>query len=336
MSQQEGLSGLGEFGLIERIRRQVEKSPLFSLGIGDDCAVQPSYTSQDLLTSTDLLLEGVHFNLDWTDFEQLGRKCVGVNVSDIAAMGGTPQALYLGLALPPTLSLADLDRFIYGFVAETKQYGAVLAGGDTCRSSGPLVISVTVQGVVGQGRAIPRSGARCGDDIYVSGCLGDSALALSLLQQQKIPAPELAVRHHCPQARTDLGQALAEQQLATAMIDVSDGLLGDLGHLLAASDKGAKLSLAELPLSRLFVEYLRDLPEGIELALSGGEDYELLFTADPARAEEIAQLATVLPLPVTRIGTIVNGTGVEVLRVDGSRYLPRPVGFDHFSDHRQG
>ena len=336
MTEKQGLAELGEFGLIERIQRQAGTAPYLRLGIGDDCSVQTVGSEEELLTSTDLLIEGVHFDLSWTDFEQLGRKCVAVNVSDIAAMGGCPKSLHLGVAVPPALPVENLERFVAGFLAEARRYEAVLAGGDTCRSGGPLMIAVTVQGTVRQGQAVRRSGAESGDLIFVSGALGDSALALRQWQAGREPDPELAQRHHCPPARTRLGRRLAERKLAHAMIDISDGLLADLGHILAASGRGATLNLEKIPLSALFSDACRKRPELFDLALTGGEDYELLFCAPPAAETEILLLAEQLRLPLTRIGSVSERPGLQVVRADGSRYQPRQGGFDHFAQGTGG
>ncbi len=214
-----------------------------------------------------------------------------------------------------------------GFLAAAQQYGAVLAGGDTCASPGPLMLSVTVQGEVARGKAVRRAGARVGDALYVSGTLGDSALALSLLQRGAAVDPLLLERHHTPQARVRLGCQLAEQQLATAMLDVSDGLLADLGHILEESSLGAEIMLDSLPLSSPFQERLQLAPELIDLALAGGEDYELLFSS--AR-QDLAELPELSPA-VTRIGTICAEGGIRILRADQSRYQCSRGGFDHFS-----
>lgn len=331
MAEKKGLADLGEFGFIERIRQQAGSAPFLRLGIGDDCSIQSVENDEELLTSTDLLIEGVHFNLDWSDFEQLGRKSIAVNVSDIAAMGGLPKSLYLGVAVPATVSVEDLERFVDGVLSETDRYGAVLAGGDTCRSSGPLIISVTVQGTAKRNLAVRRDGARNGDLIFVSGALGDSALALQQLQNGERPVPEQAARHHTPQARTELGHRLAEQRLANAMIDVSDGLVADLQHILDDSGMGANLELERIPLSPHFSGIYRNRPEMIDLALAGGEDYELLFTASPGAEAEIDDLSAELKIPLTRIGSVNDGSDLLVRRKDGSIYPHRRGGFDHFA-----
>lgn len=323
----DSLKDLGEFGLIERIRQQVGSGEHLLKGIGDDCAIQYQDSRQLLLTSTDLLIEGVHFNRRWTGMEQLGRKSVAVNISDIAAMGGIPKSLFLGVACPNGTSVAELEQFVSGFLAEAEQYGAVLAGGDTCASAGPLMISVTVQGEVESGKAICRQGAQEGDAIYVSGTLGDSALALALLQKDELVDAYLLSRHHTPSARVSLGRQLAQRQLASSMLDVSDGLLADLGHLLEGASLGADLELAAVPLSEPFSSVLRERPELIDLALAGGEDYELLFTSPQQDLDRDPGLAT----PVTRIGRIGSDEGIRVRCVDNSFYRCSQGGFDHFS-----
>ncbi len=319
--------GLGEFGLIDWIQQQAGSGNHLSLGIGDDCAIQPQQADQDLLTSTDLLIEGVHFNREWSSMFDLGRKAAAVNISDIAAMGGTPQSIFLGIGRPKEISDGEIEGFLSGFLAEIKRYGAVLAGGDTCGSPGPLMISVTVQGMVSTGEALCRQGASYGDVIYVSGSLGDSALALRLLQCGEPPDSSLLKRFHTPTPRVALGQNLSRLQLATAMLDISDGLLADLGHILTASRVGAELEMASLPLSRPFQQALQDDPGLIDLALAGGEDYELVFTS-PLK-DLAAQIDPVHA--VTRIGAISQETGLRVHQPNGELYRCQRGGFDHFS-----
>jgi thiamine-monophosphate kinase len=325
------LAELGEFGFIERIRAVTAAGEGVRHGIGDDCAVLELPPGQRLLTTKDLLIEGVHFQRRWTDSRTLGRKSVSVNVSDIAAMGGQPRHLYLGLGVPADFDVEQLQRFMDGFLEATADYGACLVGGDTCRSPGPLFISVTAEGAVPAGREVRRAGARPDDAVYVSGTLGDSALALRLLTADRTPDALLAARHHDPVARVALGRALAEAGLAHAMIDLSDGLLAVLGHILAASRVGVRLEESRLPLSAPFRAALRDDPALLELAWGGGEDYELLFTAAPRREAELARLAQALEVPLTRVGTIVPAArGVRIRDVAG-RERPAPrAGFNHF------
>ncbi|MCK4502265.1 MAG: thiamine-phosphate kinase [Desulfuromonadales bacterium] len=317
----------GEFGLIDWIQQQAGSSDHLSLGIGDDCSIQPQQANQDLLTSTDLLIEGSHFHRDWTNMFDLGRKSAAVNISDIAAMGGIPQSIFLGIGKPKTISVKEIEAFIAGFLSETTQHGATLAGGDTCSSPDSLMLSITIQGTITTGSAICRHGAKCNDAIYVSGSLGDSALALQLLQQNQAPESYLAQRFHTPTPRVNLGQKLAKDKLATAMLDISDGLLADLGHILAASGVGAELELTALPLSEPFQHALANDPTLIDLALAGGEDYELVFTSP--RQDLTEQLSG--DIAITKVGTINSGSKLLIRQEDGSSYQCQRGGFDHFA-----
>jgi len=330
------LSELGEFGFIERIRAAAATGEGVCHGIGDDCAVLEIPPGERLLTSKDLLIEGIHFKRTWTDSRRLGRKSVSVNVSDIAAMGGRPRHLFLGLGIPEDFPVEELQLFMEGFLEAVSEYGACLVGGDTCRSPGPLLISVTAEGAVAAGREVRRGGALPGQDIYVSGTLGDSALALHLFNCGESVDPWLEARHHDPVARVAPGRALAEAGLAAAMIDVSDGLLADLGHILKASEVGALLEESRLPLSVPFRSALSRDPQWLQFALSGGEDYELLFTAQPEHREALTALADRLHVPLTRIGMVtLSGEGVRLRDAAGVRPIDCR-GFNHFArnNHR--
>jgi thiamine-monophosphate kinase len=318
---------LEEFEFIHWIQQQAGCGGHLSLGIGDDCSIQPQQAKYDLLTSTDLLIEDIHFKREWTSMFDLGRKSAAVNISDIAAMGGTPQSLFLGIGRPKTISDTNIQEFLSGFLAEIKTYGAVLAGGDSCASPGPLMISVTVQGKVLTGDAICRQGASYGDAIYVSGSLGDSALALYQLQNGQQPDPFLSQRFHTPTPQVVLGQELSKRQLATAMLDVSDGLLADLGHILDASEVGAELNISEIPVSKSFQKELDRDSTLIDLALAGGEDYELVFTSPLKDLDRQINL----PHPVTRIGSISQDSGLRIWKSSGELYQYQRGGFDHFS-----
>ena len=324
---QKDLKKLGEFGLIRKIQQQAGSAAHLVKGIGDDCAIQHQRAGWELLTSTDLLIEGVHFNRQWINMEDLGRKAAAVNISDIAAMGGQPKSLFLGVASPTDIAVAELEMFTCGFLREIERYGATLAGGDTCRSLGPLLISVTVQGEVEAGKAICRSGAQLGDAIYVSGTLGDSALALEKLLQGEPPTPFLLERHNTPTPRVELGRYLATHQLASAMLDLSDGLLSDLVHILQSSGVGAEIELEALPLSDEFSLACQQNEQLIDLALAGGEDYELLLTSPNQELSEVA----IGGLKLTRVGTVRQGSGLAIKKPDGSLYQCSRGGFDHFS-----
>lgn len=326
------LSELGEFGFIERIRAAAVTGEGVCHGIGDDCAVLELPRGERLLTSKDLLIEGIHFQRCWTDSRRLGRKSVSVNVSDIAAMGGRPRHLYLGLGVPADFPAEELQLFMDGFLEAAAEYGACLVGGDTCRSPGPLLISVTAEGAVAAGREVRRAGAAPGQAIYVSGTLGDSALALHRHTAGQPLDPWLASRHHDPVARVALGKALSENGLARAMIDVSDGLLADLGHILKASNVGAMLEESCLPLSGPFQSALALEPQLLPLALSGGEDYELLFAAQPEQEGALQALANQLAVPITRIGTIIPaGEGLCLRNAAGEVRAADRRGFNHFA-----
>ncbi len=332
------IKDLGESGLIRRIASACcTPHPSIACGIGDDAAALTLTGRHLLLTTCDLLLQDVHFDLGLTDPFSLGMKALAVNLSDIAAMGGTPRFFLVSLGLPPHLPLQFVDDLYRGMMLRAGEFDVRLAGGDTNASPRQLVIDVTVMGEILPDRLVRRSGARSGDAIWVTGTLGDSALGLSLLrrERQRLPLADftsLAARHLTPQPRVREGRMLAEQKIASSMIDISDGLLADLTRVLAASGKGATISLAGLPLSDDFVRC--PVPEGerkIDYSLAGGEDYELLFTVPPDRDGELQRLAGHFAAPVTRIGEITDGGGLLVLDAQHKPYDIRRVGFDHFS-----
>jgi thiamine-monophosphate kinase len=330
------LSELGEFGLIDRLRQAVGRDPAGTLGIGDDCAVWSLPADSELLVTTDLLLEGTHFRCDWTDMRRLGRKAVAVNLSDIAAMGGTPQQLTLGLGLPNTIALSAVEQLLDGFLEAAREHRVHLVGGDTCRSQQFLTIAVTAFGTIPAHRAIRRDTARPGDLLFVSGTLGDSALGMLKLQQGGAVDPFLLQRHLDPVPRVDLGARLAASGLVTAMLDISDGLLADLGHLLGQQVTGALLRQPAIPLSAPFKLALEENPQLWELALSGGEDYELLFTAAAADCARILALAETVGVEVTPIGEMCDDRqGLWVEQPSGEQIVMSASGFQHFSSNSE-
>lgn len=328
-----GLGKLGEFGLIERLRQRLGPAPAeVALGIGDDCAALQLPAGEQLLVTCDLLLEGVHFRRDWTDLRRLGRKSVAVNLSDIAAMGGTPRQLVLGLGLPGDLSLEEFDLFLDGFCAAAAEHQVAVIGGDTCRAQQFLTVSVTAFGSIAPNRLLRRSGARPGDLLLVSGTLGDSALALAQLQRGEQPEDSLLARHLDPTPQVALGRALAECGGVSAMIDLSDGLLADLGHLLEQSGVGARLETAAIPRSKPFARLTAGSEEGLDLALAGGEDYELLLTAAPEARDRLQAIATQIGVPLAVIGEILPEAGeLQLLAADGRRLAPGHRGYNHFA-----
>ena len=327
------LRQIGEFGLLRRVRQwmAVSRQDLIQ-GIGDDVAVIES-GSKVLLATTDLLIEGVHFERSWIDPYRLGKKSLMVNLSDIAAMGGIPTYFLLSLGLPRDLPLSFVSRFYRGLKDGAKQYGVALIGGDTSVSQ-KIVINICLLGEGKKDGILYRKGARAGDDLYVSGTLGDSALGLRLLQKKGLrKAPKALIEKHLsPFPRLHLGRLLGQRHLATAMIDVSDGLLIDTTHLLEESAAGGRIWENCVPLSNHFRKYAPLYSKDpYQLALCGGEDYELLFTAPAAVKTRILSLASSLGIPITWIGKILpRKEGFRIIRSDGREHSPECLGFEHF------
>lgn len=323
---------LGEFGLIELLRRYQRARPGIVAGIGDDAAVLAGRPGYRTLLTTDMLVEGVHF-LAGTDPYSLGRKAMAANLSDIAAMGGRPSFAAVSLGLPPTARVRDIERLYEGLSDEGASFGAAIVGGDTVRAP-VLTINVALLGEVEEQRLLLRSGALVGDRVCVTNRIGDAAAGLLLLQHPELPVPEdtrtrLLNRHWRPTPRIDAGRELS-RGMATAAIDVSDGLAGDLRRLCEASQVGAIVDVSALPISddvRRVAQAARISPE--ELALRGGEDYELLFTTSSYRTGTL-----LLPgsgTPYTVIGEIVDADrGVLLRRPDGELQPLAPTGFQHF------
>ncbi|MGQ9645832.1 MAG: thiamine-phosphate kinase [Thermodesulfobacteriota bacterium] len=327
------LRDIGEFGLIHRIRKWFSASnPALIKGIGDDVAVIEAGKKVWLVT-TDLLIEDIHFRLTWIDPFHLGRKSLLVNLSDIAAMGGTPKYFLISLGVPKDLSLSFLSSFYRGLRDGAKRFGVDLIGGDTSVSQ-KIIINICLLGEGKRGRLLFRSGAKVGDDLFVSGTLGDAALGLKLLQRNGLreKPKRLIQRHHSPSPRIQLGQALARHRGATAMIDVSDGLLIDARHLLEESGVGAQIWEDRIPLSNLYQKWIHLFSKSpSQFALSGGEDYELLFTVRPEMREKVSDLARSSKIPITHIGKIVpKSEGLHVIGRDGQEYSPTRLGYEHF------
>lgn len=328
---------IGESDLIQRIAakyRSTHESVI--LGIGDDAAALKVPSPNVLLTTCDLLVEGVHFDLRFTDSYHLGRKALAVNLSDIAAMGGTARYFLVSLALPSHLSVAFVDDLYRGMMALADQFHIHLVGGDTNASPSSLMIAITVLGEAHPHHLLRRSGAEAGDSIFVTGTIGDAALGLLTLQSDPLPAAPPAIngltsRQLSPLPRLREGKMLADNHLASAMIDISDGLLIDLNRILTASRKGATVFLSHLPRSEDFQRNRRH-PEKtkIDCALGGGEDYELLFTVHPGREEELLRLATAAEVPVTKIGEVDDSRKLAVLDHNLQPYPVAHLGFDHF------
>lgn len=327
---------MGEFDLIRRyFTRPPGHAPHVVLGVGDDCALLQPTPGMQWAVSSDMLVEGRHF-FAGTDAVRLGHKALAVNLSDLAACGARPAGFTLALALPQA-DEAWLDAFSRGLLQLADLHGCPLVGGDTTR--GPLNICITVFGEVPPGQALLRSGARPGDDIYVSGTLGDARLALSTLQgQTALPAALLhaaQLRLEQPTPRVALGMAL--RGVASAALDVSDGLLGDLGHLLEASRVGARVNTentTHLIAARAYLESSgADFDEEFlqQCTLAGGDDYELVFTAPATARDAVARASQASATPVTRIGQIEAAPGLRLVGPQGEAVASRYASFDHFA-----
>jgi len=323
------MAALGEFELIERFFRRPTRHSV--LGVGDDAALLAPSPGALLAVSVDMLVSGRHFFAD-VDPEALGHKTLAVNLSDLAAMGAKPRWALLAGALPEADS-NWLAAFARGFFALADAFEVDLVGGDTTR--GPLNLCVTILGEVPAGEALLRSGARQGDAIYVSGTLGDAALAVAhhrgriSLGTDELRRCETALLRPTP--RVALGERL--RGIASAAIDLSDGLAGDLGHVLDASGVGATLQLAAIPRSEALNLRLRGTERALalECLLAGGDDYELCFTAPESRATDVDALARALPLALTRIGVIEKRAGLAVVDEEGRALPSLPRAFDHFA-----
>jgi thiamine-monophosphate kinase len=312
-----------EFALIERIRRRAATRADVVLGIGDDAALLQVPAGHWLAVATDTLNAGVHFPAD-SHAADIGWKSLAVNLSDLAAMAAAPAWATLSLSMPRA-DEAWVEGFLDGFLALGDAHGMALVGGDT--TQGPLSICVTVHGLVAEGRALRRDGAGRGDDVWVSGTLGDAAAGLAQWRGGGAADPVLRARLDRPTPRVALGAALAG--IATAAIDVSDGLLADLGHVCRASGVGAEVQLESLPASPSLRAHF-DPAARAGLQAGGGDDYELCFTAPAGARDALAALARDQSLPLTRIGRIVDGRGVRALRGDGSEWQPPHRGYAHF------
>ncbi len=321
----------GEFDLIERHFRRpaTNGQDAVLLGIGDDCALLRTQPGQQLAISSDMLVEGRHF-LPGTDPARLGHKALAVNLSDLAAMGARPLGFTLALSLPE-IDDAWLAGFSQGLRALANEHGCPLVGGDTTR--GPLNICITVFGEVAHGQALRRDAAQPGDDIWISGRTGEARLALEALlghewarQAACDQLPTLRQRLEAPQPRLALGRALAG--LAHAAIDLSDGLVGDLGHILGRSGRGARLDTGQMPVAPALARLPPD--RRWQCLLAGGDDYELLFTAATVHRERVEQAARITGTPVTRIGEITSVPGLVIVDAHGQTLQGRFGGYDHF------
>lgn len=315
------------------------ESPELLTGIGDDCAVIRKNGERSWLVTMDTLVEGVHFDRSWHAAGLLGRKAVAVNISDIAAMGGTPVFVFLSLGLPAGFSPQWLEEFSRGLASACWEFGCLLAGGDTVRSPAGIVLTLTVLGEASSERVVLRSGARAGDTLWVSGTLGKAAAGLELCRQGRLGDPELhdlVMAHLDPSPRLELGHRLAEAGLAHAMMDLSDGLATDLAHLCQQSRVGVFIDAARLPApSSLKKAALLLDKDPLGWMVAGGEDYELAFAVAPHQDQAVLTLATEVGVLVTAVGTFDDRPGVRLIRPVPGKAAQVEVdisyaGYDHF------
>lgn len=336
----------GEFALIDTLRRRfASQDARLIRGIGEDAAVIRVSPREWMLITTDLLAEGVHFDLAASTLVDVGYRAAIANLSDIASMGGRPQYLLVAVAIPPDVTPAKTQRLYEGLIQACRPFGVHLVGGDTSASRQGLFISLTLTGIVEPGRALRRDGAGVGDLLYVTGTLGDSRAGLMILQKAtrqrdsarvrvRIPAGGrfLLQRHHRPSARIDEGRWLSVNRFATAAIDVSDGLAGDVRHLCDQSGVGVELEPQRLPISRPCEAFARSHGlDPVDLALAGGEDYELLCTVRRVHQARFERGAAKQGYRFTRIGTVTPpSSGLRIRGTDGSLRSLTVTSYEHF------
>lgn len=326
---------IDEFALIGQLLGGLSrKAEGLLCGVGDDCAVFTSSGMRDWLVTTDSFVENVHFRSDWATWPQIGYKAVLAAVSDIAAMGGRARFLVIGLNVPGTMPAAAVRECFQGVREAAEMVGALVVGGDTSRADGPLLLNITVIGEVAHGSAIYRRGARVGDVVYVTGTLGASKLGLAMLAQDGDRGHPFVRRHLQPVVRQATGQWVASTGCVTSMIDVSDGLLIDLGHVAQASDVGIVLEGTKIPLAEgVIAHHALAGPDPLSVAVGSGEEYELAFTVAGGRAGPFRQLAAAaertLGHPLTAIGKVVAGLGCSVLGPSGTPVSVADHGFAH-------
>ncbi|MEK6300200.1 MAG: thiamine-phosphate kinase [Acidobacteriota bacterium] len=334
-----------ESEIISIIRRRARKQDGVIVGIGDDAAVVRPSSPRDLIACCDLMVEGVHFRREWAPPKLIGRKALASTLSDVAAMGALARFAMISVALPSDCSSEFVDELFEGVCELADSFNVSIVGGDTSSSPASLFLDTTVIGECEPGRAVTRSGAHAGDAIYVTGELGASALGLALLERgmrlgdcESNGSSEMIERSHrealmkhlAPVPRLGIGRALGERGLATAMIDVSDGLSTDLSHLLDESRVGAVIQADAIPIARcveLLASGSTDL-DPLQLALHGGEEYELLFTCLPQHQSQLAKLSRELGISISHIGDIVAEKGLQLER-NGNREIVSPAGFEH-------
>lgn len=326
------MTSRGEFELIARYFAPLARKEAGAFGLTDDAAALEPKPGHDIVITTDAIVEGVHFLADDPP-ETVAQKALRVNLSDLAAKGARPRAYLLTAALTAHVKDAWLKAFVRGLKHDQERFAVNLVGGDTVATPGPLTLNIVALGEVAHGRMLRRGGAKVGDDVWVSGTIGDAALGLRLLKGEGLGVDDkraraLIGRFRTPEPRLRLGQALVG--LANACLDISDGLVADLGHIAQTSRVGLEIDAAAAPLSPAARALVADGRTSLSDLLTGGDDYELAFTAPQSARRRLAVLAGATKLAVTRIGSAVKGNGVSVLDPQGrTMSFPRP-GYAHF------
>ncbi len=337
-NKKETMGNVGEFGFIDKIRESLKaKNPSVVLGLGDDAAIFKPTPNHELVFTTDMLVEGRHFDFKWITPWQLGAKTMAVNISDCAAMGARPTVAVVSLGVPKDYPVKDMEAFYDGMKSWGEQFGAQIVGGDTVGSE-KFVVNIALIGEVEKGRALKRSGAKAGEALFVTGTVGDSAAGLAALQGSALKDHEAASllikKHLTPVPRFTVGRYLSTKKLGTSAIDLSDGLSSEIHHLCEESGTGAEIHEEALPLSPSLLKFCEENKlHPLDFALNGGEDYELLFTVPLTKiSEAIQKLPGETGVPVKSIGRMVpKAKGVTFITRKGER-LPLPSkGFNHFS-----
>jgi len=323
---------LGEFEIIKTYFSPLSRSEKGAFNLTDDAAVIEIPDGKSMVVTTDTLVEGVHF-LSEDLPENIAKKLLRVSLSDLAAMGSVPAYYNLSIATKLATTSEWFKAFSEGLLADQIQFGVTLIGGDTVATSGPLTLSLTAMGFVKKGKAISRSGAKLGDDIWVSGLIGDAALGLRAAKGKLISISEenknyLISKYTQPIPQTLLGPKLSGH--VNSAIDVSDGLIGDLDHICETSKLGANIQITDIPISRAASIIVTEKPHYLDLILSGGDDFELLFTADKSFRTVAKSLTKMLDVSLTKIGVMVSRRSIEIFDENGNKYFIQNNGYTHF------
>jgi thiamine-monophosphate kinase len=337
MASDENISGIGEFGLIERIKKLVPKASddNILLGIGDDTAVIKITAQKWLLATCDIQIEDTHFRINHGTPYQLGRRAMAVNLSDIASMGGKPSYALVSAGLPSRMDIGDFDNLFRGLNDTLTEHSALIVGGNLAHTSDKLIIDVFLLGEISPDQVLLRGGAKPSDRIFVTGTLGASAAGFQVLEDYGEDYPEefahLVRSHLEPIAKVETGAEIAKSGYATSMIDISDGLAGDLKHICDDSNVGAEIFERNIPLPEK-IEKLSISKRKLDLALNGGEDYELLFTMRSDTPLQIIQkIAAKTRIKISEIGKILSKEeGFNIINGENQRLLLQPKGWDHF------